>query len=513
VHLKLTQRRRLAALTVAAAIGTMAVATPALAADPLPDPAQTGTIHITKLQTPVSGTAGDGTQLTPAPSNTPIAGVTFKVKQVQSIDLTTQAGWTAAAALASTYNTAAPTTGAAAEQVITGASYTLGDLGTQTTNAAGVATFGGLPLGLYLVEETGTPAGVTSSAPFLVTLPITDPKNTNQWLYDVYLYPKNAVTSVTKAVTDASAVALGDEVTYTITGDIPDSTDGSASPLTGYLISDTLVKELTYKSATVSVSGVTLAAGDYTITPTANADGTTTVDIRFTTAGLAKLGANRAETVTATITTTANATGELANTAYLYPDSASVKSYDDGVPPDDPTNPNPPVPSEPVITKWGSITVQKLGPGNQLLPGATFQVYTNATDAEAGANPVTIDGVSTWTTDSTGKTVISGLRYSAWADGAAVAPGDPGYLQYYLVETVAPAGYELQAEPIPFIVDANTTSAVSVQSVTDVPTNAGFIMPFTGGTGSAVLYGAGLIILVAVAAAGVVIYRRRAANR
>jgi uncharacterized surface anchored protein len=42
-----------------------------------------------------------------------------------------------------------------------------------------------------------------------------------------------------------------------------------------------------------------------------------------------------------------------------------------------------------------------------------------------------------------GTLTLSGLRYSDWANGAAVAPGSADYRTYYLVETTAPAGYEL----------------------------------------------------------------------
>ena len=512
--LKPTIIRRVAGLTAAALLGTFTLAAPALAG-PLPDPAQTGNLYITKLETP-TGAAGDGTQLTTPLPNAPIPGVEFTVKKVKNIDLTTQAGWTAASALGAAFVTAAPTSVADAETAITSApgSYTLDTAVVKTTGGNGLADFTGLPLGVYLVEETATPAGVTSASPFLVTLPMTDPDPANggAWLYDVYVYPKDATTNLTKTVADAAAAKLGDTVTYTITGAIPDSQDGSASPLTGYLITDTLAKELTYGLATVSVPGATLASTDYTITPTANADGTTTVDVRFTATGLAILGANRGGTVTVTITAAANAIGEVANTAYLYPDGPSVATYDAGVLPTDATNPYPPVASTPVETKWGAITVEKLGTGGKTLQNATFQVFTSATDAEAGTNPVTIGGVSNWTTDATGKVTIAGLRYSDWADGAAVAPTDPGYITYYLVETVAPAGYALQADPIAFTVDSDSTNAVHLQSVTDIPANTGFPLPFTGGTGVTIVYAAGLVILLAALAIGVVVYRRRVAG-
>ena len=76
-----------------------------------------------------------------------------------------------------------------------------------TTDAEGIATLNkdirnesstGLPLGLYLVVETQSPASVTTRCkPFLVSVPMTrigTPKPGEEWLYDVHVYPKNKTT-------------------------------------------------------------------------------------------------------------------------------------------------------------------------------------------------------------------------------------------------------------------------------------------------------------------------------
>ena len=73
-----------------------------------------------------------------------------------------------------------------------------------TTDVNGIATLNkdirdesstGLPLGLYLVVETQSPASVTTRCkPFLVSVPMTRIGETNpgeEWLYDVHVYPKN----------------------------------------------------------------------------------------------------------------------------------------------------------------------------------------------------------------------------------------------------------------------------------------------------------------------------------
>lgn len=73
-----------------------------------------------------------------------------------------------------------------------------------TTDVDGIATLKNdenstdLPLGLYLVVETQSPASVTTRCkPFLVSVPMTrigTTKPGEEWLYDVHVYPKNKTT-------------------------------------------------------------------------------------------------------------------------------------------------------------------------------------------------------------------------------------------------------------------------------------------------------------------------------
>lgn len=59
------------------------------------------------------------------------------------------------------------------------------------TNASGVAEFKDLPLGIYLVVETTSPAIVTDPCdPFLISVPMTT--DGDDWLYNVHVYPKNS---------------------------------------------------------------------------------------------------------------------------------------------------------------------------------------------------------------------------------------------------------------------------------------------------------------------------------
>src|SRR5690606_11974834 len=101
----------------------------------------------------------------------------------------------------------------------------------------------------YLVRETDfsgqDPAVVTRAAPFLISVPLTDPDDLDNWIYDVHAYPKNPVADVDKTVVDADAVALGDAVVWTITADIPNEN------ATAFRINDDLDPRLDYVSTAV----------------------------------------------------------------------------------------------------------------------------------------------------------------------------------------------------------------------------------------------------------------------
>jgi len=74
-------------------------------------------------------------------------------------------------------------------------------IGSRTTDATGVVKFTGLTLGIYYVNETKAPDKVYSpvaasqGAGFLVSIPMTNPKNNDEWLYDVNVFPKNKTAS------------------------------------------------------------------------------------------------------------------------------------------------------------------------------------------------------------------------------------------------------------------------------------------------------------------------------
>ncbi|PWD52490.1 fimbrial protein [Serinibacter arcticus] len=466
-----------------------------------PDAARNGssTLTVHKYNGAPTDATNDGTELATEPALPGLNGVTFTLERVSvggaPIDLSTNAGWAAAQALYDTLDTSNPTATqlAAAGATLSGAATATTAGGTATQGAE--AQFSGLAFGLYYVTETGFPAGTTPAAPFLVSVPLTDADNTS-WLYDVHVYPKNSVvTPPVKTVDDAADVKLGDEIVFTITGDIPDL--AADVPIDGYKITDDLDPKVDFVSATATLSnGTALVAGtDYTVTPATATVGGPLVEIVFTDAGRVKLKANADAKVVVTVTTTVNAVGEIVNQATLYPNLPSF-TWTPGTPGEPPVSP-------PVVTKFGGITLNKTNAADDTaLAGAKFQVLASSTNDVATATVVTVPNAPTdpaftgsvWTSGTNGQVVIEGLRYSTWANNAAVAPGQPGYVYYWLVEVEAPADFELLPEPISFVVNSQATA--QTVTVENVPSNSGFQLPLTGGVGTSVMYLAGALIVV-----------------
>lgn len=467
-------RRRATAL-LATLIGVTvagAAVAPAASAAPLVDidPYATATLHIHKLVQPDEfGDAADGLPKDTS-GMTPLPGVDFTVQKVSGVDLTTNAGWQDAAALTPEQ--------AAARAEKPGA--------TKTTDAGGDADFADLPLGLYLVTETSAPAGVTPAKPFLITLPLTDPVNKGTWLYDVHVYPKNAVTGAEKTVKDSPSVVAGDEIEYTIDADIP-----RVEVIDGYKIVDKLDTRLDHDSTAVSLTdGTTITEGkDFTI---AFDKGTNAVTVEFTEQGRAVLAAHATSAqVRVIIKAKANATGAIPNEAIVYPNAPSFDVK--------PGEPGGPIVTPPVETRWGVIVIEKVDADNTdtMLAGAVFRVYMNEADARAQKNPLTVDGKADFETGADGRAVISGLRYSDFADGKQLEPGDPNWRSYWLVETKAPEGFELLAEPLKVDVTSDDPAQVSI-TVKNVPHNAGFFLPQTGLAGTAGMLIGGAILLAGV---------------
>ena len=424
------------------------------------DPAAVGSIIIHKHVKAEGSTAGN-------PAGSPLSGVTFRVTEILrsgvSIPLGTAEGWTAIDGLTPAGVATAPFSKGTATEHVTGSD--------------GKVTAGGLKVGVYLVEEIDAgPNLITApAAPFLVTIPM--PVEATQttpggWLYNVDVYPKNELGSVTPTKTAGTPskpadVVLGAIVPFTITVPVAKP----ALPYTSFSITDALSPGLEFSSwGAISIGGTALVATDYTISSNNNT-------VTLTAAGLVKLNAasaNGATTVTAVINAKVTSVGQLKNKA-----SVSIN----GTPGETPQ----------VTTNWARVEITKQDKNNTAtkLAGATFELYAE--------NKTTL--LATGTTDSFGK-----VSFIVW-----VGNNEDVTEVVYLKETVAPQGYVLPADPWtgPITLTAGTTAETSIKAHTiDNLKVAGPNLPMTGAAGTAAMSLGGLT-LIGVGATAILVARRR----
>lgn len=472
---RLTAGIGIAALATAALFGSMLPASAADAGNIDTNAPKSLTIH--KFAQPATqGTAPNGLELqTPPPAGDALVGVHFKIEKVTNVDLSTNQGWEETVGL--TPANVAGNLELAAEG---------------ETAAGGVLKFDGLDQAVYLVTETAPgPNNIAFAAqPFLVTLPLPN-KTDNTWIYDVHVYPKNSLSSVTKNVDDSAANGLGSKVTWNIASTVPNASQGNT--LTSFAIEDVLDPRLTFSGATVAlVPANGLLAADYTI------DSTTvpgTVKINFKDSGIAKLipGTSVQVALDTTVTTLdGNSSGIITNDASVFVNGNKTTS-------------------DKVQTNWGNVIIHKVAAGasTKNLQGAEFKVYPTETDAKADSNAISVTSNGTtnsvFTSDANGLVNIAGLKAKNNGAGADIT--------YWLVETKAPAGYNIsatvsKANPKSFTVNTEITTTVDivVENVQTPP----FTLPLTGGSGTAMFMTVGLGLL---AIAGGVALRKRSTRR
>ena len=480
------------------------------------DTTKTGSITIHKLvKDATNGTTEGNGLVDPTATGTPLANAKFTVERLTTVDLTTQAGWEKLAGYNGNVETAkAGGTDAAVAK---------------TTGADGLATFDGLPLGAYVVTETETPAGYVGSKPFIITVPMTNPKDLNKWVYDVHAYPKNSKAGVEKTVADEATPAIGSAISYTIKSDVP-----AVEALDFYDVVDQYDKRVELPEAGITlklINGktgeVALTKGtDYKLIGATGTDGKTMFwTAEFTEAGRKKIVENRKDDTTkvqmdlaGTVKDKVESDGLFKNKAILLPNAPS-----NGWTPGSGEVPPPDYPNSEVVSKFGKVKITKVSAADPAakLKGAEFEVYQCTPQSTPTKNFDSVDatldkklspaGVTTYVTDANGEVTIDGLRNNDWANNAKVT--NPGW--YCLVETKAPEGFELQTRPIAFqVLETNSTAANQYTletTVKDAPHNGGFRLPVTGAAGVGVLIAAGSA-LVAGAGAITIANKRRKEN-
>lgn len=455
---KLTLGRRLVA-----GLGTMAMASLAVfgmgtAAHAAPagegniDFEATGSITVHKHSQPA--TAGDpasGADLGVLPN--PLEDVEFSLEKVTSIDLSDEAHWAQLEDLT-------PADVADNLEAVEGP---------LRTDEDGMLTFEDLDVGVYLVTE-GADHGdnniVRKAEPFLVIIPTA---LNGKWTYNIHVYPKNSQTKVSKELdedSDNEAEGAGDTVSWNVSATAPQLAPGDELNELRYV--DTLDDRLEFVSITdVAYDGEAWTQGNqYTVTPGQ------TVTIELTDAGLAAVQANQGQELTYKINTkvAAGATigdGEIANEITQYT-RINDQEFDFETPE--------------AVTYWGTVLVEKYDADNSDgLADAEFQVFRTQSDAQAKTNPIAVDGETTFTTGEDGTVEIGPLNAGAEQSRS-----------YWLVETKAPAGYQLDDTPREITITPGTlteTYAIPNDKQPD------FELPLTGAAGTGVFMLIGLALL------------------
>ncbi|RGS47887.1 SpaH/EbpB family LPXTG-anchored major pilin [Holdemanella biformis] len=351
-----------------------------------------------------------------------------------------------------------------------------------------------LDAGYYLVYVTGGKE-IQSS---LVTVDATTSK----------VELKTEGPSISKTA-DKTTVEIGQVVTYTVKGSIPDITGYDQYQ---YIIHDTLSKGLDFVNDAngtalgegITNVNVTVAFTDADVTDKGTAPATATLD----TANKRKMNldlsawvkanqANKGKAFTVTYYAKVNKDAEVTNN-----NKASLEYGNN------PTDTTTTTPSE-AKTNTYPLDINKIKTGTkEQLNGATFKLYRNSVEsnnvvkvsAVAGkAGCYVVDSNSADTEMATVATNIDGKGYNLHINGLAAGT-------YYLEETKAPDGFNKLTDPIKVTItktgDTEWTVSkgedVETDKIIDVENSTGSLLPSTGGAGVIVFAGVAILLVFGV---------------
>ena len=352
-----------------------------------------------------------------------------------------------------------------------------GKTGGKTLKVAdGKATVTGLDLGYYFV---------TSSTGTLCNLTTTDPT--------VTIHDKNDMPF--KKVADKTNADVGQIVTYTITGKVPDYTGFDTYT---YTIEDTMSDGLTFNqdSLKVKVGDEVLSAGATTFKATTDANHIK-VDIFVKNF---KIGDPIEVTYKATVNEKAIA---------VVSENKATLTYSNN--PTDSTKTNT-TPAEIVKVYTSKIVIDKFESGSKTtkLPNAKFVLYKEVT-TDAGTSLVyykwNTDKKVEWVADKNAATVMT-TNAQGEATFGGLADGT-----YHLVETEAPAGYNPLTAPVEVKVAGSSTDTTKLSVTAEVENKTGTTLPSTGGMGTTVFYVLGTVLVLGAVVLLVTKKRMSDANR
>ena len=337
-----------------------------------------------------------------------------------------------------------------------------GKTGTVLKLADGKATATDLDLGYYFV---------TSTSGALCNLTTTNP--------DATIHDKNDVPF--GKVDDKTSVEVGETVSYTITGKVPDTTGFTTYT---YLITDTMSEGLTFqKDAKVTVGGTDVTSActiTYDVEGNANKFTVSIPVMTYT------IGAEIKVSYSAVVNENAVAKIEKNHAILTYSNDPTNDTTHNSNPKEETV-----YSAKLVIDKYQKdVESKKLANAKFVLKNdeGKYYKYTAATESAAAKvewvkNQADATEV---TTNTNGAAAFNGLK-----DGT-----------YYLVETAAPAGYNLLANEVKVTINGADATEVDLSSLTataKVENSTGTTIPETGGIGTTIFYVAGgLLVLGAV---------------
>lgn len=506
----------------------------------------TGSIIIHKGVENGNTTAGSPTGAAPSGFQG-LADVIFTAYPITSVKLSTKAGWSTVNGWMTSplpeiaAGTACDGTPGAAPSV---SGLTFGTpITSGPTDKNGLTTISG-GVNAYLVCETGSPSTVVDKAqPFIVTIPYPDTNAnqsttpTNGWLYNVNVYPKNGVASISKTVTAQSNLGLGATASFPTTTTVPSI--AANAQFTHFWIQDPLDPHLTDGTATLTADKPGFTSSMYSVEAASSTNGNT-VTVIFNTDGLTWLKSNPGAKITTTFTGTISSVGSgtINNKAYL--DSATevaseppanptppdtTPGHDNPGNPDNPNNPSNPsypgTPSNQVDQNWGDLQLFKQDAGDHStgLAGASFQVYAasdpyaaDCSSATKTGGPITVNKASTFNSqDGTNGTTMGAVSIPGlFVSDSANATVNAAQRCYVVIETVAPAGYVLDSTPRGVAVKTGVTASGTYALKIDNTKQAIPGLPLTGSQAMIVVVAAG-VLLVGASISLVIANRRRRA--
>lgn len=352
-------------------------------------------------------------------------------------------------------------------------------------------TFEGLDYGYYLVCQTGTKA-IQSS---LVAL--------TESTASINL--KSEAPDIKKEA-DKDTVFVGETVTYTVTGQVPDTT-GYDNYI--YKIHDTLTNGLDFvtneagNKVKVKVTIDGQVESDVTAADFVDETGIVNKSTRTMVLDLSKkvqaATAGQAIEVTYQAKVNKNAVVQTKNSATLeYSNKPGTNET------------GTTKPSE-VVTPTYPLDIIKIKKGSkEKLAGAKFKLYKNEEDAKAGTNAITVSGSNgNYVVDPTSENTvfesvkdITGEGYNLRVNGLAEGT-------YYLVETEAPTGFNKLTAPVEIKItksadgDENNWTIskdgkVEDDKIIDIENSTGSLLPSTGGTGVIVFAGVAILLVFGV---------------